>query len=196
MATQVDISRTFLAGSRSSPVSPAEGEQQPDAGSSADSDSEPTAEVPQQSTTAGSTWTAGLPSGTHRQESAALPGTQQAQQLQRRLLFGDMQQQAEGQHGVRQQPESPAAATPMPAAAEGDVLTSNELQALSSLLAGPQPDASYQALQQAGESSAALGDHYKRVNAKLDVFGQGLVNRLIALEDAGGLRCIATLVTS
>lgn len=31
------------------------------------------------------------------------------------------------------------------------------------------------------------GDHLARVNAQLNVFGEGLVNRLVALEDSGVL---------
>jgi hypothetical protein len=70
------------------------------------------------------------------------------------------------------------------------LFTSSEMQQLSALLGGATPQQQQQPSGAAAEAGVEGSAHFQRVNAKLDAFGQGLVDRLMALEDAGGLRVV------
>uniref|UniRef100_A0A383V6H0 Uncharacterized protein n=1 Tax=Tetradesmus obliquus TaxID=3088 RepID=A0A383V6H0_TETOB len=85
----------------------------------------------------------------------------------------------------QQQQQQAAAAGASPPAES--LFTASEMQQLSALLgdATPQQQRQQQPAAAAAAAAAEGSGHFQRVNAKLDGFGQGLVDRLMALEDAG-----------
>lgn len=86
------------------------------------------------------------------------------------------QQQQPGPAGEHHAPNAAAAASP------AGLLTGDELQQLAALLGSapaPAPAASNQAL------PPAVSEHFQRTNARLGAFGRGLIDGLIAMEEAG-----------
>jgi hypothetical protein len=86
----------------------------------------------------------------------------------------------------QQQQQAVPAAVDAPLTSEG-LFTSSELQQLSAMLGGTPPQQQQQQGATTAAAAAAAGGsvHFQRVNTKLDAFGTGLVDRLMAMEDAG-----------